>query len=138
MALKTFEHVLILADDVDKTKDFYVDILGLEVGYRPDFPFKGYWLYLKENKKAACIHLAMRKQDTGQDYYIGKKDDVKSGSGAIDHVAFNADDIESMISKLDGISMEYTHRKVPGFPLEQLFINDPDGVKVELNYATSD
>ena len=138
MALKTFEHVLILADDVDKTKDFYVDILGLEVGYRPDFPFKGYWLYLKENKKAACIHLAMRKQDTGQDYYIGKKDDVKSGSGAIDHVAFNADDIEGMKSKLDKISMEYTHRKVPGFPLEQLCIDDPDGVKVELNYATSD
>ena len=138
MALKTFEHVLILADDVDKTKDFYVDILGLEVGYRPDFPFKGYWLYLKENKKAACIHLAMRKQDTGQDYYIGKKDDVKSGSGAIDHVAFIADDIEGMKSKLDKISMEYTHRKVPGFPLEQLFIDDPDGVKVELNYATSD
>lgn len=138
MALKTFEHVLILADDVDKTKDFYVDILGLEVGYRPDFPFKGYWLYLKENKKAACIHLAMRKQDTGQDYYIGKKDDVKSGSGAIDHVAFNADDIKGMKSKLDKISMEYTHRKVPGFPLEQLFIDDPDGVKVELNYATSD
>ena len=136
MALKTFEHVLILADNVDKTKDFYVDILGLEVGYRPDFQFKGYWLYLKDNK-AACIHLAMRKQDTGQDYYIGKKDDVKSGSGAIDHVAFNADDIEGMKSKLDKISMEYTHRKVPGFPLEQLFIMDPDGVKVELNYATS-
>jgi catechol 2,3-dioxygenase-like lactoylglutathione lyase family enzyme len=138
MAIKTFEHVLILANDVEKTKDFYVDILGLEVGYRPDFPFKGFWLYLKENKKAACIHLAMRKQDTGQDYYIGKKEDVKSGSGVIDHVAFNADDIEAMKSKLDEISMEYTHRKVPGFPLEQLFIDDPDGVKVELNYATSD
>ena len=138
MALKTFEHVLILADDVDKTKDFYVDILGLNIGYRPDFPFKGYWLYLDENPKAACIHLAMRKQDTGQDYYIGKKDDVKSGSGAIDHVAFNADDIECMKAKLDKISMEYTHRKVPGFPLEQLFIMDPDGVKVELNYATSE
>ena len=117
MAIKTFEHVLILANDVEKTKDFYVDILGLEVGYRPDFPFKGFWLYLKENKKAACIHLAMRKQDTGQDYYIGKKEDVKSGSGVIDHVAFNADDIEGMKSKLDKISMEYTHRKVPGFPL---------------------
>ena len=138
MALKTFEHVLILADDVDKTKDFYVNILGLNIGYRPDFPFKGYLLYLDENPKAACIHLAMRKQDTGQDYYIGKKDDVKSGSGAIDHVAFNADDIESMKAKLEKISIEYTHRKVPGFPLEQLFIMDPDGVKVELNYATSE
>ena len=138
MALKTFEHVLILADDVDKTKDFYVDILGLNIGYRPNFQFKGYWLYLDENPKAACIHLAMRKQDTGQDYYIGKKDDVKSGSGAIDHVAFNADDIEGMKAKLEKISIEYTHRKVPGFPLEQLFIMDPDGVKVELNYATSE
>ena len=38
---------------------------------------------------------------------------------------------------VDKISIEYTHRKVPGFPLEQLFIMDPDGVKVELNYATS-
>ena len=138
MALKTFEHVLILADDVDKTKDFYVDILGLEVGYRPDFPFKGYWLYLKENKKAACIHLAMRKQDTGQDYYIGKKDDVKSGSGAIDHVAFNCEDIEGMKNMFDSKSIEYTHRKVPGFPLEQLFVDDPDGVKVELNFPTND
>ena len=101
MALKTFEHVLILADDVDKTKDFYVDILGLNIGYRPDFPFKGYWLYLNENPKAACIHLAMRKQDTGQDYYIGKKDDVKSGTCAIDHVAINADDIEGMKAKLE-------------------------------------
>ena len=138
MPLKTFEHVLILANDLEKTKDFYVDLLGLTNGYRPDFPFPGYWLYLSQNEKAACIHLAMRKQDTGQDYYIGKKEDVKSGSGAIDHVAFNADDIEGMKSKLESVSIEYTHRKVPGFPLEQLFIDDPDGVKVELNYATSD
>ena len=134
MAIKTFEHVLILAEDVDKTKDFYVNLLGLESGFRPDFPFKGYWLYLKSNKEAACIHLAMRQQGDGQDYYIGKKDNVKSGSGAIDHVAFNADDIEGMKSKLEKESVEFTHRKIPGFPLEQLFINDPDGVKVELNY----
>ena len=111
---------------------------SIEKGEIPNLDdiFHADYLYLKDNK-TACIHLAMRKQDTGQDYYIGKKDDVKSGSGAIDHVAFNADDIEGMKSKLDKISMEYTHRKVPGFPLEQLFVMDPDGVKVELNYATS-
>ena len=134
MAIKTFEHVLILAEDLEKTKNFYVNLLGLEAGFRPEFPFKGYWLYLKSNKEAACIHLAMRKQDEGQDYYIGKKSDVKSGSGAIDHVAFNADDIEGMKSKLEKELVQYTHRKIPGFPLEQLFIDDPDGVKVELNY----
>ena len=73
MTLKSFEHVLILADDLEKTKNFYVDLLGLKSGYRPDFPFPGYWLYLNENDRAACIHLAKRKQGDGQDYYIGKK-----------------------------------------------------------------
>ena len=136
MSLKTFEHVLILADDLKKTKEFYVDLLGLKDGYRPDFPFPGHWLYLNEDDKAACIHLAMRKQGDGQDYYIGKKNNVKSGSGAIDHVAFNCEDIDSMKEKFDNKSIEYTHRKVPGFPLEQLFVDDPDGVKVELNFPT--
>ena len=134
MSLKTFEHVLILADDLKKTKEFYVDLLGLKDGYRPDFPFPGHWLYLNEDDKAACIHLAMRKQGDGQDYYIGKKDKVKSGSGAIDHVAFNCEDIDGMKEMFDKKSIEYTHRKVPGFPLEQLFVDDPDGVKVELNF----
>ena len=138
MSLKTFEHVLILADDLVKTKEFYVDLLGLKDGYRPDFPFPGHWLYLNDNDNAACIHLAMRKQGDGQDYYIGKKDDVKSGSGAIDHVAFNCYDIEGMKKRFDDKSIEYTHRKVPGFPLEQLFVDDPDGVKVELNFPTKD
>ena len=136
MSLKTFEHVLILADDLKKTKEFYVDLLGLKDGYRPDFPFPGHWLYLNEDDKAACIHLAMRKQGDGQDYYIGKKNNVKSGSGAIDHVAFNCEDIDRMKEMFDNNSNEYTHRKVPGFPLEQLFVDDPDGVKVELNFPT--
>ena len=138
MTLKSFEHVLILADDLEKTKNFYVDLLGLKSGYRPDFPFPGYWLYLNENERAACIHLAKRKQGDGQDYYIGKKDDVKSGSGAIDHVAFNADNIEEMKKTFEEKSVNYTHRKVPGFPLEQLFVDDPDGVKVELNFPTKE
>ena len=48
-------------------------------------------------------------------------------------IAFNI-----MKSKLENESVEFTHRKVPGFPLEQLFINDPDGVKVELNYKVDE
>ena len=136
MSLKTFEHVLILADDLKKTKEFYVDLLGLKDGYRPDFPFPGHWLYLNEDDKAACIHLAMRKQGDGQDYYIGKKNNVKSGSGAIVHVAFYCEDLDSMKDMFDNKSIEYTHRNVPGFPLEQLFVDDPDGVKVELNFPT--
>ena len=56
MSLKTFEHVLILADDLKKTKEFYVDLLGLKDGYRPDFPFPGHWLYpMKMTKQLVFI-----------------------------------------------------------------------------------
>ena len=44
--------------------------------------------------------------------------------------------IEGMKKLFDNKSIEYSHRKVPGFPLEQLFVDDPDGVKVELNFPT--
>ena len=73
MSLKTFEHVLILADDLKKTKEFYVDLLGLKDGYRPDFPFPGHWLYLNEDDKAACIHLAMRSKGMAKITTSGKK-----------------------------------------------------------------
>ena len=47
MAIKPFEHILILAKDIEITKNFYEEILDLEVGYRPNFLFHGYWLYVK-------------------------------------------------------------------------------------------
>ena len=133
MAIKTFEHILILAKDIEITKNFYVEILGLEVGYRPNFPFHGYWLYVKGNK-GDCIHMAMQKSNDGQDYFIGSKE-ISEGTGPIDHVAFNADNMEEMKLFLDNKSIEYIHRVIPGAPLQQLFVTDPDGIKVELNFA---
>ena len=46
MALRRLEHVLVLTDDLEATKDFYCDALGLEVGERATLEFPGYWLYL--------------------------------------------------------------------------------------------
>ena len=132
MAIKTFEHILILAKDIEVTKSFYVDILGLETGYRPNFPFHGYWLYVK-NHSDACIHMAMQKSNDGQDYFIGTKQ-ISDGTGPIDHIAFNADNMEEMKKFLENKSIKYNHRIVPGAPLQQLFITDPDGIKVELNF----
>ena len=108
MSLKTFEHVLILADDLKKTKEFYVDLLGLKDGYRPDFPFPGHWLYLNEDDKAACIHLAMRKQGDGQDYSIGKKENVKSTSKGINLVIENSNgDMRKALNIIQSVSMSY-------------------------------
>ncbi len=133
MKLKSFEHVLILAEDLTATRNFYVDIVGLEEGFRPDFGFPGYWLYLNGS---ACIHLASKR--TIGDGAMGGKErgDDEAASGCIDHVAFNADDIDGARAILDERGIDYRHKIVPGAPLQQLFVRDPNGVSVEINFPT--
>ncbi len=38
-------HFTVIAEDRQKTLDFYVGLLGLKEGYRPDLGFDGAWLY---------------------------------------------------------------------------------------------
>ena len=131
MKIKSFEHVLILSDDVDATKDFFVDVIGLTVGDRPDFPFPGYWLYLGDT---ACVHLAKRVDPTRTGYVENQAAVDRTGTGCIDHVAFNADDCDGARARLDARGITYRHRKVPGAPLQQLFVDDPNGVTIEINF----
>ena len=52
--------------------------------------------------------------------------------GAIDHVAFGATDVDATTAALRAAGIEFTAR--PGDGMTQVFVHDPDGVKVELNF----
>lgn len=45
MPLGGLQHFTIEPQDLEKTKAFYCDVLGLENGDRPPLDFPGYWLY---------------------------------------------------------------------------------------------
>lgn len=45
MPLNALNHFTIRPVDLERTKDFYCDVLGLPIGYRPPLGFPGYWLY---------------------------------------------------------------------------------------------
>lgn len=130
MKLKSLDHILLLADDLEATKDFYVDVIGLEVGDRPDFTFPGYWLY---GGGRACLHLAERRNKGGE-AVSGESFGSRGNTGSIDHIAFAVDDCDGARADLDRRGIPYKHQKVPGAPLQQLFITDPNGVAVELNF----
>ena len=128
MKLKSLDHILLLADDLEATREFYVDVIGLTVGDRPDFTFPGYWLYAGDR---ACVHLAARRGDSAKgDGSFGSR----GNTGSIDHVAFAVDDCDGARAELDSRGIPYKHQKVPGAPLQQLFVTDPNGVSVELNF----
>jgi catechol 2,3-dioxygenase-like lactoylglutathione lyase family enzyme len=135
----SLNHFSIRTLDLAATKHFYVDVLGLQVGPRPDFPFPGYWLYQGpvDVYANASVHIiGIDKNDvTGLSQYLGDRDEQQlKGSGALDHVAFFATGLADMMSRLKSLNIEPRCRDVPGIGLHQLFLDDPNGIVVELNY----
>ena len=136
MALKSLDHFLVYASDLERTKQFYVDVLGLEDGPRPPFEFPGYWLYLDGR---AVVHLAGGDGSDAFEKYLGTKPETADGgTGALDHIAFRCGDFVGFRQSLDRLGVPYKHQVVPDFDLQQLFIDDPDGLTIELNFFTQE
>ena len=140
MAIETLDHCAIRSHDLEGTKDFFVDVIGLTVGERPPVDFPGYWLYSGDT---AIVHLFGGSDDGGdQDEltkYLGAKDpESLNGSGAIDHLAFKATGLAGMRARLDDNGLTYFERTLPQFGLHQVFVKDPNGVTLELNYPAEE
>ncbi len=132
--LTAMQHVLVLADDMDATRDFYRDALGMTVGDRPPLPFPGHWLYVGE---IPVIHIADRAayaahMATMGDAAVSAQHD---GRGPIDHVAFSATGYDEIAARLERLGVHATPNEIPEIRLRQLFVLDPNGVRVEINVA---
>jgi catechol 2,3-dioxygenase-like lactoylglutathione lyase family enzyme len=130
--LTGMEHFLVLTDDVEATRAFYCEALGLEVGDRPDLPFPGLWLYLGDVPR---VHIAERGPYEAHSERIGiPAARGAAGTGAVDHIAFGAgpDDYDEVAGRLRSAGVEAHANEVPG-GIRQLFAHDPNGVKVEIN-----
>ncbi|MBL4869235.1 MAG: VOC family protein [Pseudomonadales bacterium] len=102
---------------------FYDRILGLKPGFRPKFgDLKGHWLYSGENP---IVHLL---EDSNRE---GKK------SGYFDHLALRCTDLNDVISKLQEHGIKYRQFEMQELNQIQLFLKDPSGTLVELNFEVS-
>ena len=125
------QHFMVLAKDLDKTRAFYCDVLGLRDGERPPFRFKGLWIYAGD---VACIHVAERASyDETSRTAVNPADPNDHGSGSVDHIAFAATDFDELVSRFEKHGVRYRVTQVPGKPLRQLFVFDPDGIQIEIN-----
>ena len=135
MPITELNHFLLVAKDLERTKDFYCRVLGMEVdSQRPDFGFPGYWL--KANG-ATCVHLAWQQPNRIRDQFLLKKHPQGTrGSGAVDHIAFLAKDPKAVRSRIQKHKVEMHYRSFPEAkpPLFQIFLKDPDDVTIELNF----
>jgi catechol 2,3-dioxygenase-like lactoylglutathione lyase family enzyme len=137
MPLSHLEHFLVQTVDIEATKDWYVKVLGLRVGPCPDFKFPVYWLYLGD-RDVLHITTGGKNVSDNRKKYVGQESQATGGSGVIDHIAFRATGLQSTIEHLDRHGIEFKERQVDDQGLYQLFLFDPNGVKIELNFANSE
>ena len=119
--------------DLERTKDFYCDVLGLENGERPPLGFPGYWLY---SGGVATVHL-MGTRTPREGIVVRGTEKKYEDTGRLDHIAFAASDVDGMRKRLQSRNVKFRESIVPRTGDTQFFLYDPDGVGVELNFPKS-
>src|SRR3954468_7665002 len=138
MPVSHIEHFLVAADNIDTTRDWYARVLGMQSGPHPDFGFPGHWMYVND---VDGVHIgpSAKQADEIQKKCLGRtSQDSGTGTGAVDHIAFRATGLRAMLEHLRREKVAFSQRRANGQALFQLFLYDPNGIKIELNYAAEE
>ena len=125
MGVGVLDHFNIRTRKLGDTVRFYEDVLGLENGARPNFAFPGAWMYSEGKPVVHLVDISPTEERQ------------KPDSGVVHHVAFASRDFAGMKQRLQSKGMVFDTRQVPGGDLWQIFVNDPNGVMIELNYEAA-
>ncbi len=125
VSVGVLDHFNIRTRNLADTVRFYEDVLGLEKGARPNFAFPGRGCTARARRW--CTSSIFPRPTRPQ----------KPDSGVVHHVAFASLGFDGMKQRLEQKGMAYESRQVPGGDLWQIFVDDPNGVMIELNYEAA-
>jgi len=119
----SINHIQLVAEEdlVIQLRDFYCDVVGLTEGFRPTFDRFGFWLYIEDKD---VLHLITPKENDGR----------SSQKSSFDHVAFKTSNYQGVLKKLQSLSIPFEEKTIPGMTAHQIFLRDPAGNRVELNF----
>ena len=121
MKISGFHHISLLVSDLERSLEFYDQVLGLIPNdARPDSGFPGAWLDLGESGHQ--IHLMQLKNPDSSD-------NRPVHGGRDRHVAFQVHNYDQVVSQLDHLGLPYCKSSSGR---AALFIRDPDGNAFEL------
>jgi catechol 2,3-dioxygenase-like lactoylglutathione lyase family enzyme len=125
MKFEGFQHINIRCsvEDLSAIERFYSEVLGLRVGFRPDFSFPGLWLYDGDHP---IVHIAARYP---QGSFIKDKH-----NGSVDHIAWKTSGAVEFRKRLQLLGFKFDEQNVENAGY-QVFLYDPVGTKLEFNFA---
>lgn len=127
-ALHGLFHIAIKTADLEATRLFYRDVIGLREIARPDFGFPGAWLTCPQPGGQPIIHIYAGGPA------LGASGIAPRGTAAIDHISLSCSGYRDYIARLRRAGLPFREFIVPGTTLWQLFVYDPSGVQLELTF----
>src|SRR5689334_25434336 len=121
MPLGILQHYAIEPSNLEATKDFYCDVLGLQNGDRPPLGFPGYWLY---SGGVPTVHLLGDRTPRVGIVVRGTKNKVDN-TGRFDHIDFAATDFDGVCARLDSYKVKYRNQHVPRTGGRHVDLYDP-------------
>ena len=125
LELKRLDHVNIRTARLDTMIAWYTRFLGMTVGARPDFSFPGAWLYAGPDP---IIHLVGRESTP-----LSDQTDLN-----LEHFAISATGLRAFLDTLSAGAQRHDLRKVPGFPIVQVNLWDPDGNHIHVDFDAAE
>lgn len=125
MSVQQIHHFSITApaEVIDEVVTFYGELLGLTPGFRPDFGINGHWLYAGDHPMLHLIEDSNRNNNM---------------AGYFDHIALRCDGLEETIEKLESMGLDYSQFETTELGQLQIFVTDPAGTSIELNFLLKD
>jgi catechol 2,3-dioxygenase-like lactoylglutathione lyase family enzyme len=121
-------HIAIKTTDLEATRVFWRDVIGLREIARPDFGFPGAWLACPQPGGQAIVHVYAGGPA------LGPAGTAPRETGAIDHLSLSCSGYRDYIARFERAGLPFREFIVPGTTLWQLFVYDPSGVQLELTF----
>ncbi len=131
IVVKGIDHVTLIVKDLEASRQFYCDVLGMEQVHRPGFSFGGSWFQAGDTQ----VHLILEHEDSPMS---GEDMSRQKPSSRNRHFAFEVEDGYKAVEQLKELGVPLLagpQERPDGFV--QLFVRDPDGHVVELCSAPS-
>jgi catechol 2,3-dioxygenase-like lactoylglutathione lyase family enzyme len=103
--------------------DFYVRVMRLTVGARPDIPAPGAWLYA-QGQPIVHLYAHLSTPDTP----------AQPATGHVDHISFRSQGLAEVREHLRNQGIAFEEAPIPGWAIHQLFFKDPRGLKIEMTF----
>ena len=133
MTVHHIQHFLLQTADIEATVEWWEDVMGFEQGPHPDFGFPVVWMYL-EGRDVLHITKGGPTVSANRQTYLPQESPAVRGTGVLDHVAFHATGLRETLAMLQAKGIPFKLRQAASQGLFQVFMLDPNGVRVELNF----